>query len=187
MTTRERRVVGFGLALALVSATLLRVLPEGWRRYRALQERAELVRRLAGGQAAELSGLSDLESRSDTLRRAVLALADRLIAGGTDAEAQAELLASIEVASERTTARINQLEPVPDSVGFGRIRRVQARANVTTDLVGLLRVVKAIEWSPRLMLVRRLRLELSSEAAAVETVRAELLVEGWYLRREDVE
>lgn len=187
MTTRERRVVALGLAIALVSVLLLRILPEGWRRYQALQQRAELTRRLVSGQVAELSGLPDLEARSDTLRRAVLALADRLIAGGTDAEAQAELLASIEVASERTSARINQLEPVPDSVGFGRIRRVQARANVTTDLVGLLRVVKAIEWSPRLMLVRRLRLELASEATSVETVRAELLVEGWYLRREGAE
>jgi hypothetical protein len=162
---------------------MARAVPGAVRWFASATERVAAARAVVQRQEVELRGLADLEARSDSVRKLVLALAERLVAGGTEAEAQAELLAGIEAVARRVDGRLEQLDPVPDSIGIGHLRRIQARAAVTGSLASILGLVKAIEWSPRLMLVRRLRIE-TVEPTPVESLRAELVVEGWFLRRE---
>ncbi len=186
MTSRDRRALAVGAAVILLGLGLTRGIPVVARWYQATSERVALSRTLIARQEAELALLPRLEARGDSLRQTMLALAGRLIAGTSEAEAQAELLGGIEAVFHRSKGRLDQLDPLADSVGFGRLRRVQARATLTADLAGILDLIKQVEWGAQLMLVRSLRIEVAGElgSLAAETLRAEFVVEGWFLRRE---
>jgi len=188
VTRREQLVVSVGIGSVLAAVILLRALPAAVHRYSALIERSGVSGQLVARREAELALLPILERRADSLRRRVLALADRLVPGATEAEAQAELLVRVEHAAADPNGQLEQAEAVPDSIGFGRLRRVQARAAWSSDLTGILGFLRRLEYGQQLLVVRRVWVEAISGAAQPDhgdRLRAEVVVEGWYLRREE--
>ena len=152
--------------------------------FRNTSDRVGAGRAVLEREVAELTALRDLEARSDSLRRQVVALAPLLLPGTTEAEAQAELLASIESGSSAVGATIELTEPRPDSVASGRLRRVQAQATIVANFADIVELITRLEWGARLMLVRRVRIEAQSAGPQGESLRAELTVEGWFLADE---
>lgn len=185
MTRRERIVVRVGAVLvaAAVTARVVLALTHG---VGAMGDRVRLSRELVVGQEVLIATLPELERRADSLKARVLALADRLVPGRTEPEAQAELLARVESAIIHSGATVELSDAVPDSVGFGRLRRVTARAVWQSDLRGVLQLMRQLEFGPTLLTVEQVRLSLSQVVAPgqAEQIRADMVVEGWYLAGE---
>jgi hypothetical protein len=183
VTSQERRVVGVGVALVLAVAIPLRLGPAVTRWARDSHDRLVVERALVARREAELSLLPRLEARADSLRTRFVALAGRLIPGGTAAEAQSELMAAVQVAArgQRDGGKLEQSEPVPDTVTIGPLHRVQVRAAWASDLDGALAFLRTLEFSPTLMHVRDVRLETApGQDPGADRVRAQVVLEGWY-------
>lgn len=185
MTGRERIVVRAGAALVAVGVTA-RVILALVQWSGAIGDRVRLAREVVARQEALIETLPELERRADSLKTRVLALADRLVPGRTEPEAQAELLARVESAIVHSGATVELSDAVPDSVGFGRLRRVTARAVWQSDLRGVLRLMRQLEFGPTLLTVEQVRLSLSQVVVPgqAEQIRADMVVEGWYLAGE---
>lgn len=185
MTRRERIVIraAAGLVAVAITIRLVFALAHG---IGALGDRVRLSREVVVRQEALIRTLPELERRADSLKTRVLALADRLVPGRTEPEAQAELLARVESAIVHTGATVELSDAVPDSVGFGRLRRVTARAVWQSDLRGVLELIRQLEFGPTLLTVEQVRLSLSQMVTPgqAEQIRADLVVEGWYLAGE---
>lgn len=186
MTRRERRfmVGGAGLVLVVFAARTgpgaLGALADWQQRVRA---RAALVAR----QEAELAQLAVLEGRADSLKARVEALADALLPGRTEAEAEAELLTRVQATAAGASGTLQLAEAVPDSLRIGWLRRVRVRATWSSDFSGLLAFMHRLEYGRPLLVVNRIRVESAAadpSGAVPEQLTAELVLEGWYLSRE---
>ncbi len=186
MTGRERIAVRAGAALVAVgvAARVVLALAHG---VGAMGDRVRLAREVVVRQEGLIATLPELERRADSLKTRVLALADRLVPGRTEPEAQAELLAQVEAAIVHAGATVELTDAVSDSVGFGRLRRVTARAVWQSDLRGVLSLMRRLEFGPTLLTVEQVRLSLSQAVAPgqAEQIRADVMVEGWYLAGEE--
>lgn len=184
MTSRDRRVVIAGAAVILGAILGLRVVP--WAvantlaARRSLEDQATLLARAR----AELGALPQLRDSAAVLTRALVALAPRLLDGANDVEASAALAAQVNHAATRAPARLDRVEPMPDTATAGRLARARVRASLETDVRGLVSLLRTLEAGDALLGIERLKV-LSADPATPERrpeiLRVEVVVVGWYL------
>jgi hypothetical protein len=152
--------------------------------HRGLQERAALLARAR----AELDALPRLRDSAAVLTRALVALAPRLLDGANGVEASADLAAQVNHAATRAPARIDRVEPLPDTATAGRLARTRVRAALETDVRGLVSLLRTLETGDALLGIERLEVVSADPATPErrpEVLRVEVVVVGWYLRDRD--
>jgi len=171
--------------MILAAVLGLRVVPWAVSRavtaHRGLRERAALLARAR----AELDALPRLRDSAAVLTRALVALAPRLLDGANDVEASADLAARLNHAAAHAPARLDRLDPLPDSATAGRLARTRARAALETDVRGLVALLRALDASDGLLGIEQLDVRSADPAAPErrpEILRVELVVVGWFLR-----
>jgi hypothetical protein len=145
-----------------------------------LHERATLLARAR----AEWAALPALRDSAAVLTRAFVGLAPRVVDGPTPVEAGADLAARLHYLAARAPARLDQVDPVPDSVTAGRLARARVQVTLETDIRGLARFLADLEGGDPLLIVERLEVVATDPAAAdrrPEVLRVALVVTGWFL------
>ncbi len=190
MTPRDRRALligGFAVAAAVL---VLRVLPWAVHRagsgYATLRERSALLARTRD----EMASLPTLRDSAATLSQALVALAPQLLSGSSAVEAGADLSGRMNLAASRAPAKVERMDPLPDSAGDGRLGRVRVHAALETDVRGLIAFLKAIDAGDEVVKLVELHVEapqaLTSERGP-EILKIEVTVSGWYIRSRDME
>lgn len=189
MTSRDRRALVLGSVTVAVGILLLRVLP--WTaRYAfaeaaGLRQRAALLAR-ARSDLAEASGLRD---SAVELGHALVGLAPKILSGNSVAEAVADLSGRINLAASNHQAKLERVDPVPDSGVAGRLHRATLRTTFECDVRGLVGVLQALEGGKVALSVRELRVTAVDPASVeknAEVLRVELTVTGWFLESRDM-
>jgi type II secretion system (T2SS) protein M len=190
MTSRDRRALLLG-GLAIAGAVVgLRVLPWAVRRATeaeaVLRERATLLARTR----EEMASLPKLRDSAAVLSQALVALAPQVLSGSTPAEAGADLSGRMNLAASRAPAKVERLDPLPDSSGNGRLGRVRVHAALETDVRGLIALIRAIDAGDEVLKLDELRVEAPEPGAVPrgpEILKVEITVSGWYIRPRSTE
>ena len=185
MTVRDRRVLALGSAVLLL-ALALRAAPLGAaalsRLRRDVAERGALVQRMR----SDVRSVNALADSAAVVRRSFVALAPRILAGGTESAAMADLTGRLNLLAAAHATTLGRTETVPDSARVGWLRRITVRAVFESDLRGVLETLDAAAHGPVVLAIRSVRLAASDPAsadAAPEVISAEATVSGWYLLR----
>lgn len=185
MTSRDRRAVLIGGLAVAAGVFGLRVLPWTVRRattaHESLRERAALLARTR----EQLAALPELRDSAAVLARALLGAAPHVLSGATSAEAGADLSGRIALVASRAPAKVNRLEPVPDSSTPGRLGRARVHASFETDVRGLVAFMRAIDAGAEVLTFDEIRIEVPDPGAAgrgPEVLRVEVTISGLYLR-----
>ena len=92
------------------------------------------------------------------------------------------------MAAARAPARVERLDPMPDSTGNGRLGRVRVRAALETDVRGLVALIRAIDAGDEVLRLEELHVEAPDPAAVnrgPEILKVEVTVSGWYVKPRD--
>jgi hypothetical protein len=181
-------VIG-GLAVAAAVVTL-RVVPTALRR--AIEARAMLREHatMLARTRDDMASLPQLRDSAAVLSQALIALAPQLLSGSTEAEAGADLSGRMNLIASRAPAKIERLDPFPDSLGTGRLGRVRVHAALETDVRGLVAVLKAIESGAEVLRLDELHVEAPQPAGVErgpEILKVEVTVSGWYIKPREAE
>jgi hypothetical protein len=183
LAPRERRAVTAGLSIVLGVLLLLRIIPASVRAILALDGRVEQQRGLLSRIDSDIRESPALEDSASSVLDRFRRLAAQLLPGASDAEAAAEVAHRIEVEAVRAGLRMLETTPVADTTRVVRLHRVSLRAVLDGDLRGLMAALRALERDTVVITVVALRL-VANDAAAQEgqpeSLRAEILVRGWY-------
>ena len=185
MTARDRRALLVG-GIAVAGAVFgLRILP--WAVRRATQAQAVLRERatLLARTREEMASLPTLRDSAATLSQALVALAPQVLSGSTAAEAGADLSGRMNLAASRAPAKVERLDPLPDSSGDGRLGRVRVHAALETDVRGLIALIRAIDAGDEVLKLDELRVEAPEPGTVPrgpEILKVEITVSGWYIR-----
>jgi len=190
MTPRDRRALLVG-GIAVAGAVLgLRILPWAVRRETAahaiLRERATLLARTR----EEMASVPKLRDSAAVLSQALVALAPHILSGSTSAEAGADLSGRMNLAASRAPAKVERMDPLPDSSGDGRLGRVRVHAALETDVRGLVALIRAIDGGDDVLKLDELRveaLEPGTVQRGPEILKVEVTVTGWYIRPRSTE
>ncbi len=190
MTPRDRRALfmgGIAIGLAVLG---LRVLPAAVRRVTevgaVLRERATLLARTRD----EMASLPTLRDSAAVLSQSLIALAPQVLSGSTSAEAGADLSARMNLAASRAPARIERIDPLPDSSGDGRLGRVRVHAALETDVRGLVALLRAVDAGDEVLKLDELRVQAPDPGTVErgpEILKVEITVSGWYLKARSIE
>ena len=186
MNARERRISIIGAAIVASALGAFRAVPAAvswWAR--ANDELGQEVLTLERLRAS-VTTVDAMSRSADSVRRAFVALDSVLLPGKSDAEAQAGLAAHVGLADDRARAALQQSVPIPDSATAGPLRRVTARVTLMGDSRGIVNAIAFAGEDPVTMVVRQIRIvapDPGSPDDRPETLTAELLVSGWYLRQ----
>lgn len=188
MTARDRRALLIGAGVVAGALLVLRMLPWGVRELTAshaeLRERTTLLARARD----ELGHAPLLRDSAATLTRAVVALAPKLLDGGTSAVAGADLAARLNLAASRAPARLEEVTTVADSGAAGRLRRASVRVTLETDVRGLASLLRELEFGDAALTIDRLEVtspDPGSADARIEVLRVQITVAGWFLGRRE--
>lgn len=183
LTSRSRRTLTIGASVVACAWLGLRGVPTMVTQMRdasdLLESRQELLQRLRG----ELGGLDALADTTKLLQARVIALAPRILSGGSDIEAAADLAARVSHASDVGAVKLTGVEPTTDSAVAGGLRRVGVRARFEGDIRGTVETLRTLEKDPGALDLDDLRvlaLEPTSEESRPEILRVELTVRGWH-------
>jgi len=190
MTPRDRRALLVG-GVTIAGAVLgLRVLPWAVRHATAaravLRERATLLARTR----EEMASLPTLRDSAAVLSQALVALAPQVLSGTSPAEAGADLSGRMNLAASRAPAKVERLDPLPDSSGEGRLGRVRVHAALETDVRGLIALIRAIDAGDEVLKLDELRVEAREPGTVQrgpEILKVEITVSGWYIRPRSTE
>jgi len=185
VTPRDRRALLLGGCVVIGAVLGLRVLPWAVRRVTAahalLRERATLLARTR----EEMASLPTLRDSAAVLSQALLALATQVLSGSTSAEAGADLSGRMNLAASRAPAKVERLDPLPDSSGDGRLGRVRVHAALETDVRGLIALMRAIDTGDEVLKLDELRVEAPEPGTlprGPEILKVEITVSGWYIK-----
>jgi hypothetical protein len=173
-----------GGAVILAAVLGLRVVPWAVSNALAAQHSLEQQARLLARTRAELNALPSLRDSAAVLTRALVGLAPRLLDGANDVEAGADLAARLNHAANRAPARLDRVEPLPDTATAGRLARARVRAALETDVRGLVSLLRTLETGDALLGIERLEVVSADPATPErrpEILRVEIIVVGWYL------
>lgn len=185
MTPRDRRALVWGGVTVAVAAVLVRGVPVlvrwelGLRA--TLRDRAELVAR--ADRALQDAG--PMADSAKAVAAAFVALAPKVLAGGTDAEALADLQGRVTLAAHHHRARVLRTDPVTDSTTVARLGRVRLRVSLESDWSGLVGVLGALDQDPAALRFGRLAVaaaDPASSSAVPEQLRLDVEVGGWFVR-----
>ena len=181
LSPRERRTTGIAAGVLLTAWLVLRGGPWVTHRASALSARADLATlTLARGRSAldpEPAARESLASHA----RLLVALAPRLLAGGSTAEASAELSALVGGAATMHHVRVTQQDARPDSTA-SLFTRVALRMEAEGDAAGVAGWFAEVEEGDKLIRLRSLAInapEPTAPPAQPERLRVTLEVEGW--------
>jgi hypothetical protein len=135
---------------------------------------------------ADVGAVGALTDSAAVARRRLVALAPRILNGGTEAEAVADLIGRMGVLATANATALARSEPLPDSTRIGWLRRVSVRVVLESDLRGVLETLNAMSHGSAVIVLRSVRLTAADPAstdAAPEVISAEATVTGWYLLR----
>ncbi|MGH7526484.1 MAG: GspMb/PilO family protein [Gemmatimonadales bacterium] len=184
MNARDRRAIVFGAAVVGLAMLVLKVGPWGWRGAEEagaeLRGRAELLERMS----ADVRASAMLEDSATVVRSRLAALAPGLLAGGTAAEAAADLGARLAVFAERHRVRVSRTDPVPDSIEGGALVRVAVRAAFESDTRGLLTFLESVGRDPVVLVVEEVRIAVADPFVRrdrPELLHTELVVRAWFM------
>lgn len=185
MTARDRRALLLGMCVLGTAVIALRILPWGLHsardRYALLRERSMLLARTRD----EMASLPRLRDSAATLSQALVALAPELLSGSNATEAGADLSGRMNLAASRAPARVERIDPLPDSAAEGRLGRVRVHAAFESDVRGLVAFLKAIDTADEVIRLDDLHVEapqaLTGERGP-EILKVEVTVSGWYVR-----
>ena len=185
MTARDRRALILGGVVLLGTVLLVRVLPWGVRRVlgaeAGLRERAALLAR----SRADLADAAMLRDSAAELGQALVGLAPKILSGNSGAEAIADLSGRLNLVFSGHQAKLERVDPVPDSTAAGRLRRVMLRAAFECDVRGLAGVLEALALGKVVLPLRELRVtavDVGSPGKVPEVLRVEMTVTGWYFK-----
>ncbi len=185
MNDRDRRAVLWGGAVIVGSLLLLRVLPRAAHSFARLRDSAEQQQRTLVRAREVLAQRDELRDSLGRVLGAIVALAPKLVDGQSTAEAQASLSSLVSLAAGRHALRVVRLDPLPDSAA-GVFSRVAVHAELEGDVIGLARLLRAVETADPMLSVMTLgvsALDGSSAPGRVEALRVEMDVAGYYLPR----
>lgn len=184
MTERDRRALTWGGVAVLGAVLVLRVLPWGVKRALAaesgLHERATLLARAR----ADLADAAVLRDSAGRLSQALVGLAPKILSGNSAGDAVADLAGRVNLVVSSHQAKLERVDPVPDSVRAGRLHRVTLRAAFESDVRGLVGVLESLTFGKVVLPLRELRVtavDVGSSERMPEVLRVELTVAGWYL------
>jgi len=182
MTSQDKKALRAGAGVVLAALLLLKVLPAGWRHWEGAKEELSARRQLLATAEGALADEGTLERSADTTRSRLLALAPRLISGGTEAEALADLNGRLALAGNRSRTRLLRSDQLPDSGKVARLRRVRLRLTVESDWSGLVTFFRAAVADPATLRISSVSVR-SNEGSSQgpEILTGELEVSGWYL------
>lgn len=182
MTSRDRIVLFGGAAIMLAAWIGLRGAPKlaSWIEG-AEQEAAQQVGLLdrARRETANLQALSD----SIATLEAIAASLHRLLLMGEEPNTAAfDLIRRLSDTLSKSAAFVEGIDPLPDSAVSGPLSRVSVRANLETDVIGFMEIVRRIEVDS-LMGIESVRIRASAPDAPrseIERLQASVAVSGWY-------
>lgn len=185
LRARERRVIVSAGALLLSAWLVLRAVP--WARHRAsmLHARTELA---TGALSRARSTLGSAPAVRDSLAARsirLVALAPRLLAAASTAEASAVLSALVGGAAALNRVRIIQQDARADS-SASLFTRIAVRLDAEGDMAGVAGWLANLEEGEQLIRVRSLTISAPEPAAPptqAERLRVVLVVEGWATER----
>lgn len=187
MTERDRRALVLGGTVVMGVLVLLRVLPWGVRNATGaeagLRARAVFLARAR----AEFTDAVELRDSAARLGQALVGLVPKILSGNSAAEAAADLSGRVNQAVSGHQAKLERVDPVPDSSTAGRLRRASLRAVFECDVRGLAGVLDALEFGKVVLSVRELHVtavDVGSPNRVPEVLRVELTVAGWFLSNE---
>jgi len=185
MTPRDRRALVIGGLVIAGAVLVLRVLPWSVRRvsgaHALLQERAGLLARTR----EEMASLPTLRDSAAVLSQALIALAPQVLTGSTAVEASADLAGRINLAASRAPARVELVDPLPDSLATGRLGRVRVHAALETDVRGVIALIRAVDAGDEVLKLDELHVEApdpGGTARGPEILKVEITVSGWYIK-----
>ncbi len=180
-TNRRRLVRMVGAVVALLLAG--QVIP---RSVGAVVHSRDLVleqRQLLARRRADLASLDRLADSARVVQASVLALAPRILAGSSAAEAGDDLAARAALAVTRSAGRVLATEALTDSTVAGGLARAAVRLRFEGDgrvVVGTLRALEREAVVLALEDLRLLAVNPGSPATEPEVLRVELTLRGWY-------
>jgi hypothetical protein len=182
VTARERRLVRGAGFLIVVAFLGFKALPAAMTREHALRDRVVLRERQVSSIRQDLAALGVLEDSAAAVRRAVVALAPRLLAAPTHADGDATLAVLVRALAERAGAHVERVVALPDSAAVGTLRRHTVRLELESDAPGLETLLRAIADETTLLEADSFRLtalEPSSPASQPERLRTAMIVRAW--------
>jgi hypothetical protein len=178
-------MIGAGVAIAALFS--LRLVPAGWTMVQRARERVAEQRLLLARAMDDVRQVSALEDSAATIKAKMLALAPRILAGGSRTEALADLTGRLSLAATQHHVRVARSDVVPDSGRAGSLRRVSVRFAIEGDSRGTLETLEALSRGSVVLIPADLRVVApnpSSPAGVAELLQSEITVQGWYLSRE---
>jgi len=187
---RDRRALGFGgSAIAALIVVMCGVPPvRAWSASSVASAREVVAEAERGEQSVSAGGALRDSMRVRGAR--FVALAPMLLDGSSAATAAATLASLISGAAATADAKLGAVHVRLDTgrradVG-STFARASARADVTADIRGLSRFLRALERGPTLLAIRELSVTQPEPAATAdrpEMLRVELVIDGLALAR----
>jgi hypothetical protein len=179
---RDKRALLLGGAAVLSAVLILRAIPYTWHTFAekraTLQSQAELLER----SRWEIRQAPVLEDSGLVIRGKVKSLAPRILSGGQQAAALADMTSRLKSAARLHRVRVERTSLVPDSAAAGGLRRVSLRAGMEADSRGTLGLLGVLARGPVVMTPTELRITASNPSgSAAEALKVEMTIAGWYL------
>jgi hypothetical protein len=173
-----------GLAVVAFGVLTLRIAPATWRAVRSSRESLYAKSELLARAEVDVRQTDLLEDSAAVIRTRVLALAPRLLGAAREAEALADLSSRLQRVAAESRVRVERTTPVGDSTRSGRLRRVSLGVALEGDSRGTLALLAALARGRALLTPTNLMITATNPVDAVEVLRTEITVQGWYLARE---
>jgi len=170
--------------VVLAAVLVLRVVPWTVRSALAAETALREQDALLARARADLADASTLRDSAVQLGQALVGLAPKILTGNTVADAVADLSGRVNLAGSGHQAKLERVDPVPDSTVAGRLHRVTLHAAFECDVRGLVGVLQTLAFGKAALAVREVRVtavDIASPEKSPEVLRFELTVSGWFL------
>lgn len=185
MTLRDRRALLLGLGTIVAAVMLLRVAPAAIRAALAWRTRVAAQEQTLDRERELIAAIPQARDSLRQALAAVVALAPRIVAAATPAEASATLDSVVSLAASRHALKVQRIDPLPDS-SAGVFIRVAVHVEVEGDVRGLAALLAALESGEPVLTVSALSVDAPQAAGskeAPEILHIALSVSGFALRR----
>jgi hypothetical protein len=171
-TSRDRRVLGAGVAAILVLLGVARGLPVLRQWQSESRDSASALVQEAARVRATLARAHVTRDSLAARQRRFIALAPVLLRGETPAMGGAVLASLISTAATAASVRLGPVQVHADTVVRGVFSRVGAHAEITGDVHGVGAFLSILERGPTLLAVRELTISQLEPAAAPDRAEA---------------